>query len=241
MTTKAAGILFVSAKNNALFLRRSKTAVDFPNNWDFPGGSQEGDETAEQTALREAQEEVGKFPKGNLVQLVRSRPTSLPDRGIMGATSEECGCNNPPASPQPSVPDVDFTTFLQRVTDEFTPALDDEHDGWAWAPIEAPPEPLHPGCRMPLDFLRMDELAVARAIAQGNLPSPQRYENVMLWAIRITGTGASFRPKENEFVFRNKEIHLNPDALARWNGSPVVFRHPKKGLLDSKEFGESIV
>jgi len=139
------------------------------------------------------------------------------------------------------MPSVDYTVFYQKVTNEFVPELDGEHDGYAWSPITAPPEPLHPGCRIALDRLSMDELAVARAISEGRLVSPQRYENVWLWAIRITGTGASYRPKVNEFVFRDPSDHINPDALARCNGLPVIFKHPAKALLNSEEFANRIV
>ena len=76
------------------------------------------------------------------------------------------------------MPLVDFTTFLMRVPEEFAPKLNDEHDGWAWSPLATPPEPLHPGCRIALERLAMNELDVARAIADGRLASPQRYENV---------------------------------------------------------------
>lgn len=244
--SKGAGILFVSTNGNALFLRRTATAPDCPGCWDFPGGGQEGDETAEQTAIRETREEIGSVPDGVRVPHTRTRSGST--LGVAGPGAPPVAFpvdgGAPTASPPtvPSVtPDVDFTTFLQRVTNEFVPELNDEHDGFCWSPIGAPPEPLHPGCRIALDRIGMNELDVARAIADGRLTSPQRYENVMLWAIRITGTGASFRPKHEEFVYRDAGIHLTPDALARCNGLPVIFKHPKKALLNSEEFSNRIV
>lgn len=253
--TKAAGILFVSPINGtALFLRRTATASDCPGCWDFPGGTAEGDETADMTAARETREEVGFLPEGVRIFHTRTKSGSASGTvqpGVAGPAAPVGGLPDqagaaavePPPPPMgPSIsPDVDFTTFIQKVTNEFTPELNDEHDGFCWAPVDSPPEPLHPGCRVALDRLSMNELDVARAIADGRLTSPQRYENVTLWAIRITGTGTSFRPKINEFVHRDGENHLTPDGLARLNGLPVIMKHPKKALLDSKEFRDRIV
>ena len=237
--TKAAGILFVSINGNCLFLRRTATARDFPGAWDFPGGGAEGNETAEETALREAREEIGFLPEGKRV--LHTRTSSVPSGVGVSTGPAAVSFPGPPAGSVAASPDVDFSTFLQKVTNEFTPELNDEHDGWAWAPMNAPPAPLHPGCQIALDRISMDELGVARAIADGRLTSPQRYQNVMLWAIRITGTGAAFRPKINELVYRDEEIHLHPDMLARCNGLPVLFKHPQKGLLNSEEFGNRVV
>lgn len=246
--SKAAGILFLSPTGNALFLRRTATAPDCPGCWDFPGGGQEGDESAEETARREAKEEAGKIPDGTLIFHTRTISRSAPLKGVAGPGAPLVGVpvdGGAPAAespPQPAVtPAVDFTTFVQKVDEEFMPELDGEHDGMAWAPVNAPPQPLHPGCQIAIDRLTMDEVGVARAIADGRLASPQQYENVMLWAIRLTGTGASYRPKVNEFVYREADIHLNPDALARWNGAPVIFQHPDKGLLTSEEFSKRVV
>lgn len=239
--TKAAGILFLSMNGKALFLRRTATAHDFPGCWDFPGGTAEGAETSEQTAIREAREEVGMIPDGTRV--FHTRTSSAPGAVGLGAPPVQLPVDGgAPLVPEPTpIEAVDFTTFLQRVTNEFTPELNDEHDGYAWAPVGSPPEPLHPGCKIALDRLSMNELDVARAIVDGRLISPQRYENMTLWAIRLTGTGVSFRPKIGEFVYRKPDVHLNPDALARWNGAPVILRHPKESLLNSEEFSKRVV
>lgn len=239
---KAAGILFLSANGNALFLRRGPAAPDCPGCWDFPGGGQEGDETSEETARREAKEEVGDFPDGDLV--LHTRTLSAP-----GSSTGAAGLGAPPVLPVPAgaptvlpiTPGVDFTTFLQKVDEEFTPTLNDEHDGWAWAPIGAPPQPVHPGCAIALARIGMNELDVARAISDGRLVSPQRYENVWLFAIRITGTDVAFRDKVDEFVVRKPEHYLNEEFLARCNGLPVIFKHPPTALLNSEEFSNRVV
>lgn len=136
---------------------------------------------------------------------------------------------------------VDFTTFIARNTELFTPRLNDESTGYAWCPPDQPPQPLHPGCQIALDRLTMDELGVAKAMAEGRLTSPQTYENVTLFAIRITGTGAAYRRAHDEYVWRDPEIYLNDEFLQRCNGLPVIFEHPETSLLNSKEFNNRIV
>lgn len=252
---KGAGILFLSSKGTALFLKRSELASDFPGFWDFPGGSREGDESAQDCAVRETAEEIGFVPTGELyfhtrtagsapkgVAGVGSSPVYLPVSG--GDPAAPVGLDTvhleeaPAAEP---LPPVDYTTFILRVDEEFEPTLNGEHDGWAWAPVTSPPQPMHPGCQVALDRIPMNELGVARAIADGRLASPQRYENVWLFAIRITGTDLAFRPKGEEFVVRPPEHYLNGEFLARCNGLPVIWKHPKKSLLNGDEFKARVV
>ena len=251
--TKAAGILFVSDSGKALFLKRGQTAPDFPSHWDFPGGSREADETAEECAIRECQEEIGFRPEGQLVFHTRTKGSAPKGVAGIGASPVLPVQEGAPVAPPVALPDVDYTTFVQHVGEEFTPELNDEHDGFAWSPIEAPPQPVHPGCQIALDRLTMNELGVARAIADGRLISPQRYENMYLFAIRITGTDVAFRPKGQEFVVRPGEFytssapfdlpggHSMPEFLARCNGLPVIFKHPPSALLNSDEFTSRVV
>ena len=237
---RAAGILFVTKDNQALFLKRGNGS-DHPLEWAFPGGQLEGDETPEQAAIRETMEEAGR----------RVAPADLRPhtRSIARAEAVIAGDTDPampagaagalPASAAPAQApseDVDFTTFLCRIAAPFVPELCDEHTGYAWADIATPPEPLHPGARLALDRLTMDELGVARAMAAGSLTSPQRYQNVSLFAIRITGTGVSYRQALDEFVWRDPGVYLNDDFLARCNGLAVIMEHPDKAVLTSAEF-----
>ncbi|MHB8372258.1 MAG: DUF2213 domain-containing protein [Thermoplasmataceae archaeon] len=84
------------------------------------------------------------------------------------------------------------------------------------------------------------ELDAARSMADGQLPSPQRYGNVWLFDVRITGTDTSYREALNEYVYRPPEHYLNDEFLARCNGLPVIVEHPK-GALDAEEFRNRII
>ncbi len=87
----------------------------------------------------------------------------------------------------------------------------------------------------------LDELGIARAMAAGDMTSPQKYANVWLWCIRISGSGLSYRSAHDEYVWRDASLYINDDMIARANGLPVLWVHPEKSVLDSKEFGERII
>jgi len=228
---RAAGILFLAPDNTALFLKRGPGG-DHPGEWCWPGGTTEGDETPEQTAVREAIEECGAIPDGLRTEWTRSI------NAFAGASTDV----PQPAPMDPASVQVDFTTFLQRVDKQFIPTVNGEHTGYAWAPVDAPPAPTHPGCFIAAQRFTMDELGVARAMAAGNLTSPQRYHNVTLWALRITGTGAAYRHKHKEYVWRDPAIYMTEDFLARCNGLAVIMMHPKKrGTLNSEEFEQRVI
>jgi 8-oxo-dGTP pyrophosphatase MutT (NUDIX family) len=208
---KAAGTLIV-ADGNVLFLRRGPDG-DHPGEWAFPGGGVEAGESAEDAARRETMEEAGYEPH-KLIQIAKASD---------GA--------------------VEFTTFYHECR-PFEVALSDESTEYLWSPIGSWPEPLHPGCRYVLESdafkaikkAHMTETEVAQAMMLGELPSPQFFRNVWLFAIRITGTGTSYRSKDNEYVYRPPENYLNDEFLARCNGLTVIVDHPKAAVLDSKEF-----
>ena len=100
---------------------------------------------------------------------------------------------------------------------------------------------LHPGVVTAIQRLRADELGVARLMASGAIVSPQRYENITLFAIRITGTGVAYRRGLEEFVWRNPDIYLTDEFCQRCAGLPVIFEHPGRNSLDTKEFVGRIV
>jgi 8-oxo-dGTP pyrophosphatase MutT (NUDIX family) len=232
---RAAGILFLTPDRKALLLQRSLKG-NHAGEWCFPGGSLESGETAEEAAIRECREETGHICEGALIEHTRRIAVDQPATGVVPPAHSLDGSPSPVLGEQ-----VDFTTFVSKLGSEFIPELNDEHIAYAWAPIDSPPEPLHPGCRIALQRFGMDELGVARAIAAGDLISPQRYTNMALFALRITGTGVALRRKHNEWVHRPPEEFLNEEFLARCNGLAVIWIHPKKAVLDSKEFNERVV
>jgi hypothetical protein len=87
----------------------------------------------------------------------------------------------------------------------------------------------------------MNELDTARAIADGRLQGPQEYENMWLFPLRITGTGASYRPEYNEHVWRDPQLYLNGEFLNRCNGLPVIWEHPPGDQLDQQEWEKRVI
>jgi hypothetical protein len=88
----------------------------------------------------------------------------------------------------------------------------------------------------------MTELEAARLVASGELPSPYKFGEMTLFALRMTGTGMAYRNTLDEFVWRDASIALSDEFLARAAaGVPVVWEHPEKGSLNSKEFGKRVI
>jgi 8-oxo-dGTP pyrophosphatase MutT (NUDIX family) len=251
---RAAGILLVDKEGRALFLKRG-SGGDNPGEWCFPGGRIEDGETSIEAAVRETEEEAGYRADAGKLSLWTTRianrettgaaPTPGPGEGQVNAAG---------GAPLPigGVPSgdaivaegqVEFTTFLLKGIDNFVPNIDasDEHVAYAWAPLNQPPEPLHPGCRVALDRFSMDELGVAKAIREGDLTSPQHYANLDLFDLRITGTGVAYRRALDEFVYRRPEHYLTAEFLERCAGLPVIMMHPEGDTLDPKEFSDRIV
>ena len=100
---------------------------------------------------------------------------------------------------------------------------------------------LHPGVVLALKRLTSDELGVARLMAAGELSSPQKYENIELFAVRVTGTGLSFRKGLQEHVWRNPEHYCNDEFLARCAGLPILWEHPPRAVLDGDEFAKRVI
>jgi len=177
--------------------------------WETPGGHIEASETALDAAMRETQEEIGLKTAPGLRKLGETA-----DYGAL------------------------YTTFLQNVPELFSPLLNDEHTDYRWCALDELPETTHPGLRRYIDFLGASptELDIAKSIRKGDLSSPQRYENLWLFDLRITGTGASYRSAHDEFVWRDPEIFLSDDFVERCNGLPLIFEHPDEGTLNTDEW-----
>ena len=88
----------------------------------------------------------------------------------------------------------------------------------------------------------MDELAIAEAIRDGKLSSPQLYQNIYLFDIRITGTGLSYRSAHGgEYVWRDSALYLNDRFLRRCAGLTVAWEHPESGTLNSQEYSDRTI
>jgi 8-oxo-dGTP pyrophosphatase MutT (NUDIX family) len=133
--------------------------------------------------------------------------------------------------------DVEFTTFLCD-TAPFAPRLNAEHTDWTWAEQNDYPSPLHPRVAETLSIMAGHEMEWAQAIRDGLLFSPQKYENVWLFEIRITGSGTAYRRGLEEYVYRPPDNYLTDDFVGRCNGLSVIFEHPEGKLLDGDEYRE---
>lgn len=89
--------------------------------------------------------------------------------------------------------------------------------------------------------MNLTELDVASRIRDGTLASPFKFSNVWLVDLRITGTGAAYRSKYQEHVWRNPDEYLNDEFLSRCNGLPVIINHPDKPMIDDEDFKNRIV
>jgi hypothetical protein len=87
----------------------------------------------------------------------------------------------------------------------------------------------------------MTELEAAQAIAKGDLPSPYPLGGMTLFAVRVTGTGMSYRDSLDEYVWRDPSLYLNDEFLARVPGLPLVWIHPETGSLNSEEFANRVI
>jgi 8-oxo-dGTP pyrophosphatase MutT (NUDIX family) len=231
---KASGILFLTQEGRTLFLKRSASG-DHPGEWCCAGGKVEEAESLADCAVREAFEETGQVVP---LTAIREHTKTFTPFEPTPVVSTSMGAVADPTDRE----GVEFTTYITDTSEEFIPHLCNEHEAFAWAPISAPPEPLHPGMRIVLRRFYMNELDIAKAIAAGELTSPQKYQNVNLWAMRITGTGESYRDKLEEFVWRDPGIYMTEEMLDRLRAIPIIMEHPQtSSTLNSEEFHDRVV
>lgn len=135
----------------------------------------------------------------------------------------------------------DYLTFRAEVPDRFEAKLNDESLAAGWFHIDDLPKPLHQPFAEMLAQQALNETEVAALIADGTLSSPQFFINMWMFAIRVTGTGVTWRSADQQMAFRNPDDYLTPEFLQRVAGVPLIWLHPEKNKLDSDEFAKRVI
>lgn len=135
----------------------------------------------------------------------------------------------------------DYLTFRAEVPERFEAKLNDESLAAGWFHIDDLPKPLHQPFAEMLAQQALNETEVAALIADGTLSSPQFFINMWMFAIRVTGTGVTWRSADQQMAFRNPDDYLTPDFLQRVAGVPLIWLHPEKNKLDSDEFAKRVI
>lgn len=135
----------------------------------------------------------------------------------------------------------DYLTFRAEVPERFEAKLNDESLAAGWFHIDDLPKPLHQPFAEMLAQQALNETEVAALIADGTLSSPQFFINMWMFAIRVTGTGVTWRSADQQMAFRNPDDYLNPEFLQRVAGVPLIWLHPEKNKLDSDEFAKRVI
>lgn len=135
----------------------------------------------------------------------------------------------------------DYLTFRAEVPERFEAKLNDESLASGWFHIDDLPKPLHQPFAEMLAQQALNETEVAALIADGTLSSPQFFINMWMFAIRVTGTGVTWRSADQQMAFRNPDDYLTPEFLQRVAGLPLIWLHPEKNTLDSDEFAKRVI
>ncbi|HBV9606243.1 TPA: NUDIX domain-containing protein [Klebsiella pneumoniae] len=135
----------------------------------------------------------------------------------------------------------DYLTYRADVTEQFEAKINDESLAAGWFHIDDLPKPLHQPFAEMLAQQALNETDVAALIADGTLSSPQYFYNMWMFAIRVTGTGVTWRSADQEMTFRNPDDYLTPEFLQRVAGLPLIWLHPEKNTLDSDEFAKRVI
>ncbi|EOT0591904.1 NUDIX hydrolase [Klebsiella pneumoniae] len=135
----------------------------------------------------------------------------------------------------------DYLTYRADVPERFEAKINDESLAAGWFHIDDLPKPLHQPFAEMLAQQALNETDVAALIADGTLSSPQYFYNMWMFAIRVTGTGVTWRSADQEMTFRNPDDYLTPEFLQRVAGVPLIWLHPEKRTLDSDEFSKRVI
>lgn len=158
-----------------------------------------------------------------------------PEAAARREVLEECGVDYAaPLTPHALIDG--YVTYIAEGGEQFEAVLNEENQAYGWFSLDELPEPLHPGMVAMLEAEPLNEMDVAGLISGGQLTSPQFFRNMYLWALRITGTGVTWRSKFRQYAYRSPENYLTDEFLARCSGLPVIWWHPEKNVLNSEEF-----
>ncbi|MCS6004627.1 NUDIX domain-containing protein [Klebsiella pneumoniae subsp. pneumoniae] len=135
----------------------------------------------------------------------------------------------------------DYLTYRADVPEQFEAKINDESLAAGWFHIDDLPKQLHQPFAEMLAQQALNETDVAALIADGTLSSPQYFYNMWMFAIRVTGTGVTWRSADQEMTFRNPDDYLTPEFLQRVAGVPLIWLHPEKRTLDSDEFSKRVI
>lgn len=119
---KGAGCMIMSRKTGRFLMCKRGSNTPYPLCWASFGGKSEGDETAEETARREAFEETGVRIVGETTHLFHFDMSTF-----------------------------SFDTFIAEVDEEFEPRLNDEAEDARWMTLEEIPPNVHDGLRAILE------------------------------------------------------------------------------------------
>lgn len=167
-------------------------------------------------------------------------PGETPDQAARREVAEEAGYQYSGGLTLMSV-HGDYATYVVDGAEEFTAQINDESTDSGWFTVDDLPSPLHPPFAETLKQPPLNETEVSQLIANDVLSSPQYFRNMWMFAIRVTGTGMTYRSKDEQYVFRDPDNYLTPEFLARVAGVPVIWLHPEANSLDSDEFAKRVI
>nr|WP_275992786.1 NUDIX domain-containing protein [Enterobacter asburiae] len=158
-----------------------------------------------------------------------------PEAAARREVLEECRFDYPrPLTPHSLIDG--YVTYLADDVEQFDVVLNEENQACGWFSPGELPEPLHLGMVAMLESEPLNETDVAGLVSGGQLTSPQFFRNMYLWALRITGTGVTWRSTFRQYAYRSPENYLTDEFLARCSGLPVIWLHPEKNTLNSEEY-----